>query len=237
MAYYDKIAKRWNEITGYKGGVFKELVLNDILIEKFPAIANISILELGAGNGYFLPLALRRFSGQVPAKITVTDQSVQLLEIAKRNFKINNAVYQMLDVSKPFPFKNDEFDLIIATMIFNEINAYTFKNALKECCRVLSSPGTLLITVTHPDFITGLQNQGLLKPLQQEFFTMPSSGDLRLPVVVRPLENYRISLQEAGFQFTETEVHPTDKVLNIKQGLRHSAKSPIALVFNCKKHG
>ena len=34
MAYYDGIAKRWHETTGYKGGAFKELVLNNILLEK-----------------------------------------------------------------------------------------------------------------------------------------------------------------------------------------------------------
>jgi len=33
MAYYDAIAKQWHEATGYKGGAFKELVLNNILLE------------------------------------------------------------------------------------------------------------------------------------------------------------------------------------------------------------
>jgi len=80
MTYYDRIAKRWHEMTGFRGGVFKELVLNNILLEKFSGAENLAILELGAGNGYFLPLLLRRFSGQVPSKIIVTDQSVRLLE-------------------------------------------------------------------------------------------------------------------------------------------------------------
>jgi hypothetical protein len=82
MAYYDSIAKRWHETTGAKGGAFKELVLNNILLQKLSGIDNCSILELGAGNGYFLPLVLRRFSGQAPSRITVTDQSERLLEIA-----------------------------------------------------------------------------------------------------------------------------------------------------------
>src|SRR5574341_2643139 len=100
MAYYDSIAKRWHETTGYKGGAFKELVLNDILLHKLSGIDNCSILELGAGNGYFLPLVLRRFSGQAPASITVTDQSRRLLEIAQRHFRIPDAAYQCLDVSQ-----------------------------------------------------------------------------------------------------------------------------------------
>ena len=91
MAYYDSIAKRWHETTGAKGGAFKELVLNNILLQKLSGIDNCSILELGAGNGYFLPLVLRRFSGQAPSRITVTDQSERLLEIARRHFRIPDA--------------------------------------------------------------------------------------------------------------------------------------------------
>lgn len=237
MVYYNKIARQWHETTGYKGGVFKELVLNNILLEKISGVENLSLLELGAGNGYFLPLVLRRYSGQVPSKIIVTDQAIRLLEIAKRYFKITDAEYRMLDVGKSFPFENDNFDWIIATMIFNEVNTYSFKNALKECYRVLLLSGTLLITITHPDFINGLQERGLLRPTKEGFVTMPASGDLRLPVVVRSLESYRRNLQEAGFEFTETEVCPTEEVLHIKKGLRHSAKNPIALVFTCKKSG
>jgi hypothetical protein len=51
MAYYDHIAKAWHETTGYTGGTFKELVLNDLLIEKITSLDDCAILELGAGNG------------------------------------------------------------------------------------------------------------------------------------------------------------------------------------------
>jgi hypothetical protein len=36
MAYYDRIAKQWHEATGYKGGAFKELVLNGVLLRRIP---------------------------------------------------------------------------------------------------------------------------------------------------------------------------------------------------------
>jgi SAM-dependent methyltransferase len=235
MAYYDRIAKRWHAMTGYKGGVFKELVLNNILLEKLSGVENLSILELGAGNGYFLPLVLRRFSGQIPSKIIVTDQSTRLLEIAKRYFRIADAEYQTLEVGKIFPFAVDEFDLIIATMIFNEVHSHSFRNALKECHRILSPNGRFLITITHPDFINSLQKRGLIKPTKEGILTMPASGDVRLPVVVRSLENYRKNLQESGFEYIETEVGHSAEVLNMKQGLRHSGKAPVALIYTCKK--
>ena len=47
------LQKNWHAVTGYRGGAFKQFVLNDVLLENIPAIASKSILELGAGNGYF----------------------------------------------------------------------------------------------------------------------------------------------------------------------------------------
>jgi SAM-dependent methyltransferase len=235
MAYYDSIAKRWHETTGYKGGAFKELVLNSILLEKLSGIANCSILELGAGNGYFLPLVLRRFSGQVPSSIIVTDHSNRLLEMAQRHFRIPNAVYRCLDVGKPFPFAEGQFDLIIASMVFNEVSAHGFRKALTECHRVLSHDGLFLISVTHPDFVASLQKRGLLKTTQDGLLTMPGSGSLRLPVVIRSLGSYRNSLEQAGFQHKEEEGYPTPEVLNRKAGLRNAWKVPVALIYTCTK--
>jgi SAM-dependent methyltransferase len=235
MAYYDSIAKRWHETTGAKGGAFKELVLNNILLQKLSGIDHCSILELGAGNGYFLPLVLRRFSGQAPSRITVTDQSERLLEIARRHFRIPDAGYQVLDVGKPFPFGDGQFDLVLASMVFNEVPARDFRNALKECYRVLSGAGLLLIAVTHPDFIDSLRKRGLLKPTREGVLTMPGSGSLRLPVVIRSLGSYRRGLQEAGLQYEEEEGYPTLEVLNVKAGLRNAWKVPVALVYACTK--
>ena len=163
MAYYDKIAQQWHAATGYNGGAFKEHVLNAVLLQKLPAIDNCSILELGAGNGYFLPLVLRRFSGQTPASILVTDCSNELLEIARTNFRIPQAQYQRLDMCGAFPFEDNTFDIILAIMVLNEVPPKGFKNALRECHRILSAKGVFLFAVTHPDFIDSLQKKGLLK--------------------------------------------------------------------------
>jgi SAM-dependent methyltransferase len=235
MTYYDSIAKRWHETTGYKGGAFKELVLNNILLEKLSGIDDCAILELGAGNGYFLPLVLRRFSGQVPSRITVTDQSQRHLEMAQRHFRMPDAEYQSLDVGKPFPFADGQFDLIIASMLFNEVPTRSLRKALSECHRVLSHDGRFLIAVTHPDFIASLRKRGLLRPTREGGLTMPGSDSLRLPVVIRSLGSYRNGLQAAGFQYEEEEVYPTPEVLNVKPGLRSAWKVPVALVYSCTK--
>src|SRR5688572_21434362 len=111
MTYYDTIAEQWHQTTGSEGGACKKLVLNDILLKKMPAIDKCAILELGTGNGYFLPLMLRHFAGQMPSSITLTDQSEKQLEIAKTHFQIANAEYQVLDVCDPFPLDDGKFDI------------------------------------------------------------------------------------------------------------------------------
>jgi SAM-dependent methyltransferase len=233
MPYYDAIARQWHAATGYHGGAFKELVLNRVLLEKLPGIQGRSILEIGAGNGYFLPIVLRHFSGQVPASIVITDHSAKLLEIAERHFWIPKAEYRILDVCRRFPFDDGRFDLVLASMVFNEVPARGLAQALKECRRVLSSRGRLLIAVLHPEFVEGLRRRGLLKHVQDGQLTMPGAGNLRLPVVVRSVEAYRGVLTACGFQFTEEDVFPTAKVLNAKAGLRYPGNTPVALVFAC----
>jgi SAM-dependent methyltransferase len=235
MPYYDSIAKPWHQATGYKGGALKELLLNDLLLAKIPAVHHHHILELGAGNGYLMPLLLRRFSGQQPAAVTITDQSPKLLEIAQRHFPIEGATYQRLDAGRPFPFPDGRFHLIIASMLLNELPPRPFKNALKESHRALAADGRLLITVTHPDFINSLHKRGLLKPTQDGILTMPGAGGLRLPVVIRSLPTYRTALQEAGFTFAEETIYPTPELLNAKTGLRHAGNLPIALLYTCTK--
>ena len=88
MAYYDPIAKNWHQATGYWGGAFKKYVLNDFLLKKISAVSHKSILELGAGNGYFMRLALHHFSGQIPKRVTITDNANKLLAIAQTHLNV-----------------------------------------------------------------------------------------------------------------------------------------------------
>ncbi len=234
MPYYNHISKQWHKATGYEGGPFKALVLNEVILSKIPRIEGCSILELGAGNGYFLPLVFRRFSGQRPSTVVITDQSPKLLEIAQKHFKAPGATYNVLDVRHPFPFGDSRFDLILALMIFNEVPSSVLCNALRECFRLLGARGTMVVAVSHPEFVENLRRRGELQRTRS-IFTMPGTGSLRLPVVVRSAEKYRQTLTQAGFEYTEEEVRATPEVLNEKPGLQRVGREPLALVYKCVK--
>lgn len=235
MAYYDRIAKQWHRVTGYKGGPFKELILNKEILSTIGGVADRTILELGAGNGYFLPLMLRHFSGQLPTRIVVTDQSEKLLELAQRQFKVTDAEYLVLDVRDRFPFANDAFDLVLATMVFNELPTPVLHHTLEECHRVLKNDGQLVATVIHPKFIESLARRGQLRRFRGEIATMPGTGTLRLPVVQRRSEPYPAALTATGFTWQSREVLATPRLLNAKPGLRKAGAAALAIVFDARK--
>ena len=235
MAYYDRIAKNWHDATGYRGGSFKKYVLNDILLQRIPGFSNQAILELGAGNGYFMRLALQHFSGQIPKRIVITDGSARLLSIAESHFFIADAEYRQLDVRSPFPFEDETFDLVLATMVFNEVSSGGVKRALGECRRVLGRDGLLLMTVTHPEFVASLDRRKLLRKNRNGILTMPGANQMRLPIVPRSVRQYERLLAKSDFTWDRTDVYATEQVLNEKPGLSDVGNKPLGLLLACRK--
>jgi ubiquinone/menaquinone biosynthesis C-methylase UbiE len=181
--YYSKIAKAWHEATGATGGPFKKFVLNDLLLDSIDSIDGVSLLEIGAGTGYFMRLLTKRRSGQIPRKLVMTDISVAMLRIAQEAFRVPSAEYLQLDVRRTFPLGSDEFDIVLATMVLNELAPQDLRNALRKVARMLVKGGRLFATVVHPDFVACLQRNGKLSQLGPHFFTMPGKGSMRVPVV------------------------------------------------------
>lgn len=210
-------------------------MLNDVLIDAIGGVEGIAILELGTGNGYFLPLVLRRYSGQMPARIVISDTSPALLAIAQAELRVTGAEYQRLDVREPFPFATGGFDLLLATMLFNELSDGELRRALAECARVLQPMGRLLATVTHPAFVASLAKRGQLHDLGRGLVTLPGADGVPLPVARRSVEGYMNALRAAGFTARCQDVRAGEKVLREKPGLRHAGNVPLALVLECVK--
>jgi SAM-dependent methyltransferase len=186
---------------------------------------------LGAGNGYFLPLLMRRCPG-LPARVVVTDASQRLLELAEKHFRVPGAEYRRLDVGAPFPFGDGSFDLILATMVFNEVGTKALRNALIECYRVLRS-GRLLATVAHPAFVEDLSRRGQLRRDGNGVLTMPGPRELRLPVHRRSMEAYATLLRRSGFDLVTENVFVSEKVRHERPGLRNVRGLPLALILAC----
>jgi len=235
MAYYDKIAKNWHLITGRQGGALKKYQLNDLILNKINKITGKDILEIGAGNGYFAPLLLKKFSGQVPSKMIISDYSESQLKIAKNNFRIPYAEYLKFNICLSFPFEENEFDLIFSTMVFNEVSRKCLNSTLKECHRVLKNQGILIATVLHPYFVDSLEKQNKLMKHPKGFLLMPGTRGIKLPVYKRKPSEYHYLLENNGFKYELDEVFPSKKVLSEKPALKKAGKIPIASIYYCER--
>jgi hypothetical protein len=60
MTYNDSIARQWHQATGYRGGEFKRLVLNDVLCEEQSIYPTKKVINAKPGlqNAGNIPLAL-----------------------------------------------------------------------------------------------------------------------------------------------------------------------------------
>ncbi|MCI0341578.1 MAG: class I SAM-dependent methyltransferase [Planctomycetales bacterium] len=239
MAFYDRIAAAWDRATGSAGGPFKRLVLNPIIEERLPALDGLRILEIGAGNGYFARWLLERRRGQNPASHVVSEVSAPLLAIAWARHRAPGVRYLRLDAGRRWPFAAAEFDLVLATMVLNEVGSGALRNALSECARVLEPEGRLLATVLHPRFVHALNRRGQIgrRGPGRAPTTMPGPEGLRLPVVPREIEEYDRALRRERFSFERVEVAPTPQVLAEKPGLRSAGRGPLALVYDARSRG
>jgi SAM-dependent methyltransferase len=234
VAYYDSIANQWDRATGFHGGSLKRYALNNRLLSKIDGIEGRTILELGAGNGYFAPLMLRRFSGQTPVRLLITDQSQKLLAIAEAHHWAAHAEYLVLDVQQPFPLDTGAFELVLASMLLNELTTSGLQTALQECARVLRPDGRLLAAVPHPAFVHALAKKGALTDFGRGLFAMPSAEGLRLPVSRRPVQAYLGALEAPGFIVETEDIFPDEKTLHGKPGLKIPRETPLALLLDCR---
>ncbi len=233
-AYYDRIAKQWHRVTGHSGGAFKRYVLNERILAHIEGIEGRDILELGAGNGYFAPLLLRRFSGQQPTRLVISDQSQTQVAIARSTFGIDGAEYLSLDVQDAFPFPDACFDCILAIMVLNELPTGALQAAVREGRRVLKPGGRLLAAVPHPAFIHALAKKGALTDFGRGLFAMPSAEGMRLPVSRRTAQAYVDILSGCGFTVSLEDVYPDDKTLHEKAGLKVPRDTPLGLLLDCR---
>ncbi|MEM6378593.1 MAG: class I SAM-dependent methyltransferase [Bacteroidota bacterium] len=227
MAYYDKIATKWHRYTGYNGGAFKELILNEKVIAKVPEIQSKTLLEIGIGNGYFMPVLMKKKSGQVPDKVFLTDISTSNLEIAMKHFKVPNSIYKRLDLYKPFEFEDHSIDVLISNMVFNEIKTSGLQNAIREINRVLKPGGSFVISVLHPEFIRKQIDRGVIKGN-----LMVSGNGLKIPTVARNLEDYTAAFKGTNLTFEKEDVFGNQKLYNKKPKLKALKDLPIGLIIS-----
>ena len=135
----------------------------------FPkSLKGLKILGLASGGGQQMPIF-----AALGAEVTVLDYSLKQLESEKNvsereGYAINIVQY---DMTKPLPFKNEEFDIIfhpVSNVYVEEVNPI-----FKECYRILKKGGILVCGLDNGiNFITNdevtIENKLPFNPLKNK---------------------------------------------------------------------
>ena len=100
------------------------------LIETYNLQRDARILDVGCGKAFLL-YELKKLLPD--ACVSGIDTSVYGIENAKAEIKENLFIHKAQD---PYPFKDNEFDLVISLTTLHNLHVYELKSALKEIERV-----------------------------------------------------------------------------------------------------
>jgi ubiquinone/menaquinone biosynthesis C-methylase UbiE len=114
---------------GYKYDGRWELVARK-LIETYNLKRNARILDVGCGKAFLL-YELKRLLPD--AQVSGFDTSVYGIENSKVEIKENLFIHK---AQEPYPYKENEFDLVISLTTLHNLHIYGLKSALKEIERV-----------------------------------------------------------------------------------------------------
>lgn len=101
------------------------------------------ILELGCGTG-----KNTAFLSGITEKMWAVDFSEGMLSRAKEKLKSDNVTFSLADITKPWPFSDGAFDLIVSNLVLEHIEDLGF--IFSEASRTLKGGGSFFICELHP---------------------------------------------------------------------------------------
>ncbi len=102
-----------------------------------------SVLEIGCGTGKNTVLI-----SQIGIHVYAVDFSQGMIEKAKEKVRAKNVRFSRMDITQPWDFENQSFDLIVCNLVLEHIQDLSF--IFSEAARTLRSSSKFFINELHP---------------------------------------------------------------------------------------
>lgn len=114
-----------------------------VTVESLGSLQFDSILEIGCGTGKNTV-----FLAQIGSIVQAVDFSQGMIEKAKQKVQAENVHFAMMDITKPWKFESQSFDLLVCNLVLEHIQSLPF--VFGEAARVLQPNGYFFLNELHP---------------------------------------------------------------------------------------
>lgn len=162
-------------------------------ISLLPNVAGKQVLDAACAAGWYTQWLLDH-----GAKVTAIDFSPNMVEMTRKRVGEQADIYQA-DLSKPLDFINDaSHHIVISSLTLHYLQDWTV--VLNEFHRILTSGGTLVMSVHHPfmDFTLFNRDNYFLTELLDDEWNTPH-GKVAMQFYRRPLNAIFSYVLESGF--------------------------------------
>ncbi|MGE5400521.1 MAG: class I SAM-dependent methyltransferase [Ignavibacteriales bacterium] len=101
------------------------------------------ILEIGCGTG-----KNTAYLAQICEKMLALDFSEGMLAIARKKLNMNNLAFVLADITRPWPCRDQDMDLIISNLVLEHVEYLPF--VFSEAYRSLKAGGSFFVCELHP---------------------------------------------------------------------------------------
>lgn len=163
-------------------------------VKKYRGIKITSLLDIGCADGLMLNLLNQSLAISLSVGI---DSSLELLRT-----NLNPDIKMIQGRAENLPFRNEEFEVIIATAVIEHLLQPT--RMIKECYRLLKRGGIFIITTPVPFWDKIARKTGLLKEKgHQKTFSLSALKALLISQNFKILKSEKFMFSPIGFPCEE----------------------------------
>lgn len=144
QSQWDNAADWFDQNMGSGGDELNSKIIDPFISISLGDTSSKAILDSGCGNGYLAA----GFAAKAK-RVIGTDFAGNFVKLCQKKYaNIVNLEFLQYDVTKPMPFADNFFDIVLSKMVLQyvpEISTFA-----KESYRVLGDSGKLVVVIDHP---------------------------------------------------------------------------------------